>query len=87
MLSVIMLNVNMLKVIMTSYGAPCGNFFHRPASLFCFNRKLRPSNVHEFANRMLDSMGSQLLAKAENSLEFRNVVIGLAEEAAERNII
>jgi hypothetical protein len=36
---------------------------------------------------MLDSMGSQLLSKAENSLEFRNVVIGLAEEAAERNII
>jgi hypothetical protein len=36
---------------------------------------------------MLANMEAELLAKAEASPNFRKLVIGLAEEAAERNVI
>lgn len=36
---------------------------------------------------MLSDMEAELLAKAEASPNFRKMVIGLAEEAAERKII
>ena len=38
-------------------------------------------------NRMLADMEAELLAKAEASPNYRKLVIGLAEEAAERNVI
>ena len=37
--------------------------------------------------RMVSAMEAELLAKAEASPAFRKMVIGLAEEAAQRNII
>jgi hypothetical protein len=37
--------------------------------------------------RMLANMEDELLAKAEASTNYRMLILGLAEEAAERNII
>jgi len=38
-------------------------------------------------NRMLEEMEAKLLAKVEASPEFGDFVIGLAQEAADRNVI
>jgi hypothetical protein len=36
---------------------------------------------------MLEGLEAEFLKKAESSPEFRNLVIGLAEEAAQKNVI